>query len=141
MLLANLLKVNKVVRFWGISLLILCASACASTSTQNSALSDRITQAEAMSMACPPHILKAGASESDCSCVHKELYALGQKQGVLSSQQVWNHEASQGGNAGREVAIGVLRLTAFETCGLFDPDHPVSQNLGEGDRELNHSIR
>lgn len=112
---------------------------CASTSEPVKKLEiQRITQAEAKSMACPAHILETGATETDCDCVSKELYALGQKQGALSSQNVFSHEASKGGNAGREVAIGVLRLTAFESCGLFDPDHPVSQNLGRGGAKLSH---
>ena len=102
-------------------------SACASTLPF--APSDTLTRAEAKTAACPVSVLEAGASPEDCACVEKRLYEIGQKPGAIQ----YDEDAPQseiGTSAGRrDIAIGMLRLDAFEQCGLFDPDHAVSKNL------------
>lgn len=92
-------------------------------------VSDKISQAEAKQLACPESVLEAGASPEDCMCVEKRLYEIGQKPGAIQYDNAAPHE-DFGGNIGkREIAIGILRLDAFEHCGLFDPSHEVSKNL------------
>jgi len=95
-------------------------SACAATPApvKTAAL---ITSAEAKSEACPTSILDAGASPTDCQCLTptSEINA-----------PVTPVPGLGAGDAGkRKIAIGLLRLDAFEACGLFNPDHRVSRNL------------
>ena len=117
---------------------VLFLTACA-TSTPDNALSKTaklITAAEAKSEACPESVLQAGASPQDCKCVETELFKLGQIPGALTPVSEINNNVAptadlDAGRAGkRKIAIGLLRLDAFENCGLFDPNHIVSQTLG-----------
>jgi len=109
-------------------------SACAATPApvKTAAL---ITSAEAKSEACPTSILDAGASPTDCQCVEAQLFKLGQVPGALTPTSEINAPVTPvpglgAGDAGkRKIAIGLLRLDAFEACGLFNPDHRVSRNL------------
>lgn len=91
--------------------------------------SDKISLTEAKQSACPKSVLEAGASAKDCSCVEKRLYEIGQKPGAIKYENIAPHEGFGGENGKRDIAIGILRLDAFEYCGLFDPDHEVSKNL------------
>jgi len=101
--------------------------ACASTLEAGPA--DRLTRAEAKAAACPQSILEAGASAEDCSCIETKLYELGRMPGAIQSDP--HAEKSQIGTSSgrRDIAIGMLRLDAFEQCGIFDPDHIVFKNL------------
>ena len=102
-------------------------SACAVTPQE--AGSDTLTRAEAKAAACPVSILNAGASAEDCACVETRLYDIGRKPGAIQYDPA-TPKSEIGTSAGRrDIAIGLLRLEAFEHCGLFDPDHIVSQNL------------
>lgn len=102
-------------------------AACTSTSPPD--VSDKITRLEAKQLACPKSVLDAGASRDDCSCVENKLFEIGQKPGAIQ----YDNSAIQTGigdaQGKREIAIGILRLDAFEHCGLFDPNHIVSRNL------------
>lgn len=104
---------------------LLCLTGCATSPTPEGTL----TRKEARAEACPQSVLEAGASPSDCYCVEEKLYALGQKpdalvEGETNTFRLYGDETGE-----RKIAIGVLRLTAFEQCGLFEPDHPVAKNL------------
>ena len=105
------------------ALLTACATPPA-TST-----SDKISRLEAKQTACPESVLEAGASAQDCSCVEKRLYEIGQKPGAIKYDNAAPQEGLGGDIGKRDIAIGILRLDAFEYCGLFDPDHEVSKNL------------
>ncbi len=102
-------------------------SACASTA--ETVPTDRLIRGEAKAAACPDSVLEAGASPADCACVEKHLYEIASKPGAIK----YDPDAPTskiGTSAGRrDIAIGLLRLEAFEQCGLFDPDHFVSKNL------------
>ena len=102
-------------------------SACASAPTPST--SDKITRLEAKQLACPESVLNAGASPEDCACVENKLYEIGQKPGAIQYDNAASHSEFGGVQGRREIAIGILRLDAFEHCGLFDPEHPVSKNL------------
>jgi hypothetical protein len=90
---------------------------------------EAVTKAEAKRLACPGSVLEAGASEADCSCVEKKLYDIGQKPGALQYDPGAALDGASETKSKRDIAIGILRLDAFEHCGLFDPDHIVSKNL------------
>ena len=90
---------------------------------------DTLTLAEAKKAACPESVLDAGASPQDCSCVEKRLYEIGKKPGAIKYDPSAVLEQTAGAETKRDVAIGILRLDAFEHCGLFHPDHPVAKNL------------
>jgi len=106
---------------------ILGLQACATTpeTVQN----DRLTRAEAKAAACPESILEAGASAEDCRCIETKLYEIGSQPGAIQANP--NAEKSEIGTSSgrRDIAIGMLRLDAFEQCGIFEPDHIVSKNL------------
>lgn len=116
--------------------LILSACATPSTTTSPDKIAELITLDEAKSEACPQSVLEAGASPEDCQCVETKLFLLGQVPGALKPVSEINDNIAptpelDAGTAGkRKIAIGLLRLDAFEQCGLFDPGHIVSQNLG-----------
>lgn len=93
--------------------------------------SSKLTEAEAKQYACPAHILKAGATAQDCECVAAELYKLGQDEGLLASQKSSVPDAFETETSARAIAIGLIRLEAFETCGFFEPGHVVNENLGK----------
>lgn len=123
--------------FFSASILLLTACAVTPPPTQTaSKTADLITKAEAKSEACPQSVLDAGASRADCLCVETKLYSLGQIPGALKPTTEINDnvaptaELNAGDTGKRKIAIGLLRLDAFEQCGLFDPDHIVSKNLG-----------
>ncbi len=102
-------------------------AACASTTAPPS--TDRLTRAEAKSFACPESVLEAGANSADCNCVEERLYDIGRKPGAIQYDPA-PRQSEIGTSAGRrDIAIGLLRLEAFEQCGLFDLGHPVSKNL------------
>lgn len=90
---------------------------------------DRVTKADAKRLACPVSVLDAGASEEDCSCVENRLYDIGQKPDALQYDPSAALDDTSNNGSKRDIAIGLLRLDAFEYCGLFDPDHIVSKNL------------
>ena len=102
-------------------------TACASAPP--SAISDKITSAEAKRLACPASVLNAGASAEDCSCVETKLYEIGQKPGAIKYDNAAPSHKFGETQGKRDIAIGILRLDAFEHCGLFDPSHVVSKNL------------
>ena len=102
-------------------------AACASAPTPS--ISDKITLSEAKKLACPVSVLNAGASPEDCACVESKLFELGQKPGAIQYDNAAPHSGFGGEDGKREIAIGILRLDAFEYCGFFDPEHIVSQNL------------
>ena len=102
-------------------------TACASAPP--SAILDKITSAEAKRLACPASVLNAGASAEDCSCVETKLYEIGQKPGAIKYDNAAPSDAFGETQGKRDIAIGILRLDAFEHCGLFDPSHVVSKNL------------
>lgn len=102
-------------------------SAC--TSSPPSPKLDTVTKAEAKRLACPDSVLEAGASEADCSCVENKLYEIGQKSGALQYDPGAALDEVGDKTSKRDIAIGLLRLDAFEHCGLFEPGHIVSQNL------------
>ena len=89
----------------------------------------KITRAEAKANVCPAHIIEAGASESDCACAARELYRLGQDGRAMRAQEKTVFEGFEGSQDGRSVAIGTMRLEAFEVCGFFEDDHPVNKGL------------
>lgn len=95
------------------------------------AATDKITRAEAKRLACPSRIIEVGASPEDCACVENHLFDIGQKPGAIKYNSIspalrTEIENDQGK---RDIAIGILRLDAFEFCGLLDPEHPVARNL------------
>lgn len=102
-------------------------AACAVTPSPSA--TDTLTRAEAKAAACPVSVLKAGASPGDCACVEDKLFEIGQKPGAIKYDP--NAPQSEIGTSSgrRDIAIGLLRMEAFEHCGLFDPDHAVSKNL------------
>ena len=70
--------------------------------------------------------------------MENKLFEIGQRPGAIQYDnapygQTSGDSAPQAGFGGadgkREIAIGLLRLEAFEHCGFFDPDHIVSKNL------------
>jgi len=105
----------------------LCA--CGSISTPPFKPVNTLTRAEAKAAACPVSVLEAGASPKDCTCVEENLFEIGQKPGAIQYDP--NATLSEIGTSSgqRDIAIGLLRLDAFEQCGLFDPDHVVAKNL------------
>ena len=109
-------------------LLAACASTLETLPLETST-SDKISLAEAKRTACPESVLEAGASPEDCSCVEKRLYEIGQKPGAIKYDNAAPQEGFGGENGKRDIAIGILRVDAFEYCGLFDPNHEVSKNL------------
>jgi len=101
----------------------------ACTTTASPEISEKISRLEAKALACPSSILDAGASPEDCLCVENKLFEMGQEPGAIQYDNN-SLQAGLGDTQGkREVAIGILRLDAFEHCGLFDPNHIVSKNL------------
>ncbi len=113
------------------AIIILCCAISLSACASSSALSktEKVTKAEAKRLACPVSVLEAGASEEDCSCVEKKLYEIGQRPGALQYDPSAALEGVSQVESKRDIAIGLLRLDAFEHCGLFDPNHTVSKNL------------
>ena len=105
-----------------------CLTAC-TTIPEADRTSKPITRAEAKRAACPVHILAAGASTEDCACVEGQLFDMGQTPGAIKYDNAALSSDLGGDKGRRDVAIGILRLDAFEVCGLFDPEHPVSKNL------------
>ena len=105
----------------------ICLSAC--LSTVSPATSDTLTRAEAKTAACPISVLEAGASPADCDCVENHLYEIGQKPGAIQYDETAPKSEIGTSSGRRDIAIGLLRLDAFEHCGLFEPDHAVSKNL------------
>ena len=104
-------------------------TACANVPGTVKSPSDTITRAEAKRLACPPLIIGGGASPEECACVENHLYEIGQEPGAIQSGAV-SSKAGVGGEQGkRDIAIGILRLDAFEHCGLLDPEHPVAKSL------------
>jgi len=114
-------------RLWIISIALMGLHACAST--VETVQSDRLTRAEAKAAACPESLLEAGASPEDCRCIATKLYEIGSQPGAIQTDP--NADKSEIGTSSgrRDIAIGMLRLDAFEQCGIFDPDHIVSKNL------------
>ena len=113
------------------SIILLTAAAwlTACAVTPEPAAADTLTRAEAKAAACPVSVLEAGATPQDCACVEDQLFKIGQKPGAIQYDPD-PPQSEIGTSAGRrDIAIGLLRLEAFETCGLFDPDHIVSRNL------------
>ena len=106
-------------------------TACASAPTPS--ISDKITLSEAKKLACPASVLNAGASPEDCACVESKLFELGQEPGAIRYDNAAPHRGFGGEDGKREIAIGILRLDAFEYCGFFDPQHIVSRNLQSED--------
>ena len=104
-------------------------AACANAPGTAQAPSDKITRAEAKRLACPSAIIEGGASPTDCTCVEKQLYKIGQKPGAIKYGSVASKAGIGGEQGKRDIAIGILRLEAFEHCGLFDPEHPVAKSL------------
>lgn len=102
-------------------------SACASSAPTSKVTP--VTKAEAQRLACPDSVLEAGASEEDCGCVEKKLFEIGQKPGAIQYDPSAALDSTSETKSKRDIAIGILRLDAFEYCGLFDPDHIVSKNL------------
>ena len=111
--------------------LVSALSACATSVApiENSVIS----RAEAKAHACPPHILAAGATAQDCECAASKLYELGQDKALLTSQKSSVHDAFENETSARGVAIGLIRLEAFEMCGFFKPGHVVNENLGSSE--------
>ncbi|MEP4050797.1 MAG: hypothetical protein ABJN22_00985 [Litorimonas sp.] len=105
----------------------LALAGCANTASV--APTDRLTRAEAKSFACPISVLDAGASAEDCGCVETHLYEIGKKPGALEFDPTAPQSEIGTSSGRRDIAIGLLRMEAFEYCGLFDPDHIVSKNL------------
>jgi len=110
----------------------LTLSACAVTPNSSTPeIAKLITLDEAKNEACPQSVLEAGASPSDCQCVETKLFLLGQVPGALKPVSEINDniaptpELDAGTSGKRKIAIGILRVDAFEYCGLFDPDHAV----------------
>ena len=104
-------------------------AACAAVPEAVPSAKDKVTRAEAKNLACPARIIEVGATPEDCTCVESHLFEIGQKPGAIKYDSI-SPSASIGDQQGkREVAIGILRLEAFEYCGFFDPEHPVSKNL------------
>ena len=104
-------------------------AACANVPEAVPSATDKITRSEAKSLACPARIIEVGATPEDCRCVENHLFEIGQKPGAIKYDSI-SPSAGVGGQQGkREVAIGILRLEAFEYCGFFNPEHPVSKNL------------
>ena len=111
----------------------LTLTACATAPQTDPSASDKITRAEAKRLACPARIIEVGASSQDCTCVENRLFDIGQKPGAIKYDSISPAlETEIDGDQGkRDVAIGILRLDAFEYCGLLDPEHPVARNLQE----------
>jgi hypothetical protein len=107
--------------------LFLCA--CATSPAGNATNSTKITRAEAKRLACPSQIIASGATTEDCNCVENHLFEIGQNPGALKGNKVASTIGVGGEQGKRDIAIGILRLDAFEQCGFFDPAHPVSRNL------------
>ena len=76
--------------------------------------------------------------------MENKLFEIGQRPGAIQYDNAPYGQTSPHGQASgdtapqtgfggadgkREIAIGLLRLEAFEHCGFFDPDHIVSKNL------------
>lgn len=116
---------RKLIAMFGTSSVLLTACAVA----PETSVSDKISQAEAKRLACPESVLEAGASAKDCSCVEDKLYTIGQTPGAIKYDNAAPQSGFGGVQGARDIAIGILRLDAFEHCGMFDPDHPVSKNL------------
>lgn len=109
---------------------VACLTACAvSPSTTPPEISDKITAAEAKRLACPVNVLNAGASPEDCTCVKTKLFELGQKPGAITYENAAPSDKFGEAQGKRDIAIGILRLDAYEHCGLFDPSHAVAKNL------------
>lgn len=106
---------------------ITALSACETTAPP--VPSDTLTFPEAKAAACPVSVLEAGASPADCACVENRLYEIGQKPGAVQYDETAPKSEIGTSSGRRDIAIGLLRLDAFEYCGLFDPDHAVSKNL------------
>ena len=113
------------------AILILTAAACLSAcaSTDSPASPDTLTRAEAKTFACPDSVVEAGASPADCACVETRLYDIGRKPGAIQFDPAPAQSEIGTSTGRRDIAIGLLRLEAFEQCGLFEKDHPVSKNL------------
>ena len=108
---------------------LIMLTACVNVPGTVQSPSDTITRAEAKRLACPPPIIEGGASPEDCTCVENHLYDIGQEPGAIKNDAV-SSKAGVGGDQGkRDIAIGILRLDAFEHCGLFDPEHSVAKSL------------
>ena len=116
----------KLVAIFGI---ISAVSLAACATAPNSKTADTLTRTEAKQAACPESVLEAGASAADCMCVAKRLYEIGQKPGAIKYDNAAPTEDFGGTTGKRDIAIGILRLDAFEYCGMFDPEHEVSKNL------------
>jgi len=88
-----------------------------------------LTRAEAKAEACPESVLEAGATPEDCLCVENKLFSLGQNPDALREHTSTTHKLFEDTADKRKIEIGLLRLSAFEQCGLFDEDHTVAKNL------------
>ncbi|MEP1229769.1 MAG: hypothetical protein ABJG88_03765 [Litorimonas sp.] len=115
---------------------LLCLAGCVSSPVvkQNDFESYRLTAVEAKTHACPQSVLEVGATPKDCRCAQDTLFDLGQDGALLSrleggTTEITDTKALSGIKPRRVTAIEILRLDAFESCGFFEPGHPVGEGL------------